>query len=223
MGVKPLSCIKPYFVKETAKLLKAQKFCLLVYSFPTWKQHDKLEVLRSTDKLAKDGATESNCLSTCVNVLGEDGSYVRRKSSHPTKANVKSTRRYEGDLRKRLSSWRLNSKSSFVKICSKKSCAFCKDKHRLMVLWKAADGKNTRLRKAATEHDSPKTHCGNSVTRKYSSKAAAVPTLDGLLWAKRSRMYRLGASATVAIMEEAKARLGVTDTKKEAKEDPSGY
>jgi hypothetical protein len=34
---------------------------------------------------------------------------------------------------------------------------------------------------------------------------------------------RIGASATVAIMEEAKARLGIADNRKEIKEDPSGY
>jgi deoxyribose-phosphate aldolase len=65
--------------------------------------------------------------------------------------------------------------------------------------------------------------------RKYSDPkvqikaAGGVRTLDGLLWARDLGCARIGASATVAIMEEAKARLGIMDKKKEVKEDPSGY
>jgi len=211
-------CIKPYFVKETAKLLKGSKVHVCsVIGFPHGNSTIKLKVLEAR-QACKDGATEIDMVVNCGKVLGEDWSYVRKE----IKAINTECEKHKAILKVIFENDFLPEdkfKIKLCKICSKIGVAFVKTSTGYGFV-KGDDGKYSY--EGATEHDI-------KLMRKYSDSkvqikaAGGVRTLDGLLWARDLGCTRLGASATVAIMEEAKARLGITDKKKEAKEDPSGY
>jgi deoxyribose-phosphate aldolase len=211
-------CIKPYFVKETAKLLKGSKVGVCsVIGFPHGNSTIKLKVLEAR-QACKDGATEIDMVVNCGKVLGEDWSYVRKE----IKAIYQECKKHKAILKVIFENDFLPEdkfKIKLCKICSKIGVAFVKTSTGYGFV-KGDDGKYSS--QGATEHDL-------KLMRKFSDPkvqikaAGGVRTLDGLLWARDLGCTRLGASATVAIMEEAKVRLGVTDKKKEAKEDPSGY
>lgn len=211
-------CIKPYFVKETAKLLKGSKTQVCsVIGFPHGNSTIKLKVLE-TRQACKDGATEIDMVVNCGKVLGEDWSYVRKE----IKAINAECKKHGAILKVIFENDFLPEdkfKIKLCKICSKIGVAFVKTSTGYGFV-KGGDGKYSYA--GATEHDL-------KLMRKYTAPeieikaAGGVRTLDGLLWAKSLGCTRLGASATVAIMEEAKNRLGIAGEKKEEKEDPSGY
>lgn len=211
-------CIKPYFVKETAKLLKGStvQVCSVI-GFPHGNSTIKLKILEAR-QACKDGATEIDMVVNCGKVLGEDWKYVRKE----IKAINKECEKHGAILKVIFENDFLPEdkyKIKLCKICSKIGVAFVKTSTGYGFV-KGPDGKYSY--KGATEHDL-------KLMRKYSDQkvqikaAGGVRTLDGLLWAKDLGCTRLGASATVAIMEEAKSRLGIEVDKKEQKEDPSGY
>lgn len=211
-------CIKPYFVKETAKILKGStvKVCSVI-GFPHGNSTIKLKVLE-TRQACKDGATEIDMVVNCGKVLGEDWKYVRKE----IKAINKECEKHGAILKVIFENDFLPEdkfKIKLCKICSKIGVAFVKTSTGYGFV-KGADGKYSY--EGATEHDL-------KLMRKYSDPkvqikaAGGIRTLDGLLWAKSLGCSRLGASATVAIMEEAKSRLGMATDKKDSKEDPSGY
>lgn len=211
-------CIKPYFVKETAKLLKGStvRVCSVI-GFPHGNSTIKLKVLEAR-QACKDGATEIDMVVNCGKVLGEDWKYVRKEIRAINKECEK-----HGTILKVIFENDFLPEDKFkiklCKICSKIGVAFVKTSTGYGFV-KGADGKYSY--DGATEHDL-------KLMRKYSDPkvqikaAGGVRTLDGLLWAKALGCTRLGASATVAIMEEAKRRLGIKGDKKEVNKDQSGY
>jgi deoxyribose-phosphate aldolase len=211
-------CIKPYFVKATVKLLKGSKVRVCsVIGFPHGNSTTKLKALEAR-QACKDGATEIDMVVNCGKVLGEDWSYVRKE----IKAINKECKKHKAILKVIFENDFLPEdkfKIKLCKICSKIGVAFIKTSTGYGFV-KGEDGKYSS--EGATEHDL-------QLMRKYSDPkvqikaAGGVRTLDGLLWARDLGCTRIGASATVAIMEEAKARLGIMDNRKEIKEDPSGY
>lgn len=211
-------CIKPYFVKETSKLLKGStvQVCSVI-GFPHGNSTIKLKVLEAR-QACKDGATEIDMVVNCGKVLGKDWKYVRKE----IKAINKECEKHGAILKVIFENDLLPEdkyKIKLCKICSKVGVAFVKTSTGYGFV-KGADGKYSY--NGATEHDL-------KLMRKYSDPkvqikaAGGVRTLDGLLWVKDLGCTRLGASATVAIMEEAKSRLGIAGEKKELKEEKSGY
>lgn len=197
-------CIKPYFVKHAAELLKDSdvKVCTVV-GFPHGSSTIQQKV-SETRQSCKDGATEIDMVVNVGKVLSEDWRYVKKeinailKESHKHGAILKVI--FENDF---LPKEKL--KIKLCKICSIVGVEFVKTS--------TGYGYNKQPNgdynyKGATEHDL-------LLMRKYSSEnvqikaAGGVRTLDGLLKVMDMGVTRLGATATATIIEDAKKRLGL--------------
>lgn len=209
-------CIKPYFVKETVVLLKDSdvKVCSVI-GFPHGNSTIQSKVYE-TRLACKDGATEIDMVVNAGKVLGEDWRYVKKEINAINKECLKHGAIlkviFENDFLP------LNKyKVKLCKICNAVGVAFIKTSTGYGYVKQPNGDYNY---KGATEEDLV-------LMRKYADPsvqikaAGGVRTLDGLLRVKELGCTRLGASATVAIMEEAKKRLGLESRKVEAA--TSGY
>lgn len=210
-------CIKPYFVKECAELLKGSdvKVCSVI-GFPHGNGTIQAKVFET--KLAcKDGAMEIDMVVNAGKVLGEDWRYVKKEINAINKECIKNGAIlkviFENDFLPKD-----KYKIKLCKICSIVGVAFIKTSTGYGYV-KQANGYYNY--KGATEHDL-------ILMRKYADQkveikaAGGVRTLDGLLRVKELGCSRLGASATIAILEEAKQRLGMKTKENNAIGD-SGY
>jgi deoxyribose-phosphate aldolase len=198
-------CIKPYFVKETVELLRGSsvKVCSVI-GFPHGNGTIQAKVFE-TRLACKDGATEIDMVVNAGKVLGEDWRYVKKEINAINKECLK-----HGAILKVIFENDFLPKDKFkiklCKICSILGVAFIKTSTGYGYVKQSNGDYNY---KGATEHDL-------ILMRKYSSPsvqikaAGGVRTLDGLLRVKELGCTRLGASATVSIMEEAKKRLGLS-------------
>lgn len=197
-------CIKPYFVKECANLLKGSnvKVCSVI-GFPHGNGTIAAKVFET--KLAcKDGATEIDMVVNAGKVLGEDWRYVKKEINAINKECIRN-----GAILKVIFENDFLPKDKFkiklCKICSIVGVAFIKTSTGYGYIKQPNGDYNY---KGATEHDLILMR--KYVDPKIQIKAAGgVRTLDGLLRVKELGCSRLGASATVAIMEDAKQRLGM--------------
>ncbi len=210
-------CIKPYFVKECAELLKGSdvKVCSVI-GFPHGNGTIQAKVFET--KLAcKDGATEIDMVVNAGKVLGEDWRYVKKEINAINKECIKNGAIlkviFENDFLPKD-----KYKIKLCKICSILGVAFIKTSTGYGYVKQANGDYNY---KGATEHDL-------ILMRKYADQkveikaAGGVRTLDGLLRVKELGCSRLGASATIAILEEAKHRLGMKTKENNVRRD-SGY
>lgn len=197
-------CIKPYFVKECAEILKDSDVNVCsVIGFPHGNGTIKAKVYES--KIAcQDGATEIDMVVNVGKVLGEDWRYVKKEIY----AVHKECRKHGAILKVIFENDFITSdkhKIKLCKICNSVGVEFIKTSTGYGFV-KGEDG--TYSYEGATEHDL-------ILMRKYADDnvqikaAGGVRTLDGLLGVKELGCTRLGASATVSIMEEAKKRLGL--------------
>ncbi len=197
-------CIKPYFVKQAAELLKDStvKVCTVV-GFPHGSSTIQQKVAE-TRQACKDGATEIDMVVNVGKVLSEDWRYVKKeinailKESHKHGAILKVI--FENDFLPKDSF-----KIKLCKICSIVGVEFVKTSTGYGYVKQANGDYNY---KGATEHDL-------LLMRKHSSEkvqikaAGGVRTLDGLLKVMDMGITRLGATATATIIEDAKKRLGL--------------
>ncbi len=209
-------CIKPYFVKQAAELLKDSdvKVCTVV-GFPHGSSTIQQKVAESR-QACKDGATEIDMVVNVGKVLSEDWRYVKKeinailKESHKHGAILKVI--FENDF---LPKDKL--KIKLCKICSIVGVEFVKTSTGYGYVKQANGDYNY---KGATEHDL-------LLMRKHSSEnvqikaAGGVRTLDGLLKVMDMGVTRLGATATATIIEDAKKRLGLET--KEVTNIATGY
>jgi deoxyribose-phosphate aldolase len=201
-------CIKPYFVKETVAILKGSdvKVCSVI-GFPAGNGTIQAKVFET--KLAcKEGATEIDMVVNAGKVLGEDWRYVKKEINAINKECLK-----HGAILKVIFENDFLPKDKFkiklCKICSTLGVAFIKTSTGYGYVKQANGDYNY---KGATEADLilMRKHTAETVQIKA---AGGVRTLDGLLRVRELGCSRLGASATAAIMEEAKARLGLAAEK----------
>jgi deoxyribose-phosphate aldolase len=211
-------CVKPYYVKESAKLLKGSKVKVCsVIGFPHGNSTIKLKVLEAR-QACKDGASEIDMVVNCGKVLGEEWSYVRKEIK-----SINTECKKHGAILKVIFETDFLPEDKFkiklCEICSKIRVAFVKTSTGYGFV-KGDDDKFSSH--GATEHNLKlmRKHSDPTVQIKA---AGGIRSLDELFWAKELGCTRIGASATVAIMEEAKSRLGLESEKNEAKEDKSGY
>lgn len=209
-------CIKPYFVKECTEILAGSNVNVCsVIGFPHGNGTIKAKVYET--KLAcQDGATEIDMVVNAGKVLGEDWRYVKKEIYAINKECLK-----HGAILKVIFETDFITKDKHKKklcqICSAVGVAFVKTSTGYGYV-KGEDGHYGYI--GATEHDI-------NLMRKYSAPevqikaAGGVRTLDGLLRMKELGCSRLGASATVAIMEAAKERLGLAS--KKVSDTGSGY
>jgi deoxyribose-phosphate aldolase len=210
-------CIKPYAVKMAADILRGSDVLVCtVIGFPHGNSTINIKVAE-TRQACKDGATEIDMVVNIGKVLSEDWRYVKKEINAINKECLKNGAIlkviFENDYLPKD-----KYKIKLCQICSTVGVAFVKTSSGYGFVKQANGDYNY---KGATEHDL-------KLMRKYSAPnvqikgAGGIRTLDDLLKVHEWGVTRIGATATVAIVEDAKKRLGLAAGKTAAKET-AGY
>ena len=197
-------CIKPYAVKQAAAWLKGSDVLVCtVIGFPHGNSTVEIKVAE-TVKACQDGATEIDMVVNIGKVLSEDWAYITDEIKQIHEACVAHNAIlkviFENDFLPNDSY-----KIKLCEICSQVGAEFVKTSTGYGYV-KQPDGSYNY--QGATEHDLilMRKHSAPNVQVKA---AGGVRTLDDLLKVKALGVTRIGATATVAIIEEAKKRFGV--------------
>lgn len=196
-------CVKPYAVSEAAALLRGSDVLVCaVIGFPHGNSTTAVKVAE-TVKACFDGATEIDMVVNVGKVLGEDWAFVQEeiKQIHDACLQHNAILKviFENDY---LPEDR--HKIRLCEICSEVGVEFIKTSTGYGFV-KQPDGSYNY--KGATEHDLKlmRQHSAPSVQIKA---AGGVRNLDDLLKVKALGVTRIGATATVAIIEQATKRFG---------------
>jgi deoxyribose-phosphate aldolase len=190
-------CIKPYFVKRAAELLKGTGvFVGTVVDFPHGS--GTTESKRYETELAcKDGATEIDMVINIGKALSGDWAYVENDvrvvcdEAHQRGAIVKVI--FENDF---ITSDEI--KIKLCQICEHAGADFVKTSTGFGFVKQPNGGYNYQ---GATEHDL-KLMRANTSPKVQVKAAGGVRDLDGLIKVRDLGATRCGASATVAILDE---------------------
>ncbi len=194
-------CVKPYAVKQAVGYLEGtdvETGCVI--GFPHGNSSIEVKAFE-TRKAVEDGATEIDMVVNIGKVLGEQWEYVEAE----LETIVKITRENNAILKVIFENDFLPAdhyKIKLCEICSKLKVDFVKTSSGFGFV-KGPDGKFSY--RGATEHDL-------ALMRKHSAPevqvkaAGGVRILDQLLKVQELGCTRCGATATVAILEEAKKR-----------------
>lgn len=194
-------CIKPYAVKEAVAWLKGSDVLVgTVVGFPHGNSTIEVKV-NETEQAIADGAREIDMVVNIGKVLGEDWDYIKREISAINAATVSRGAIlkviFENDYLQED-----KYKIKLCEICNEIKVAFVKTSTGYGFV-KGSDGKYSY--RGATEYDL-------KLMRKYSAlevqvkAAGGIRTLDDLLKVRELGVTRVGATATMAILEEAKRR-----------------
>lgn len=196
-------CIKPYAVQQAVTALQGSDVAVgTVIGFPHGNSLVRVKVYEA-QQACLDGATEIDMVVNIGKVLGEDWEYVENEIAavnaavHEHGAILKVI--FENDF---LPDDKY--KIKLCEICSEVKADFVKTSTGYGFV-KGEGGKYTY--QGATDHDL-------QLMRKYAAPgvqvkaAGGVRTLDDLLKVKSYGVTRVGATATVAMLEEAKKRFG---------------
>ena len=195
-------CVKPYSVKEAVKALEGSdvQVCSVI-GFPHGNNTIALKVAE-TRQACKDGATEIDMVVNAGKVLGEDWRYVKSEIFAVNKECLK-----HGAILKVIFENDFLPKDKYkiklCKICNAVGVAFVKTSTGYGYT-KQADGNYNY--KGATEQDLilMRKHSDPNVQIKA---AGGIRTLDELLKVRELGVTRIGATATVAMLEEARKRI----------------
>jgi deoxyribose-phosphate aldolase len=201
-------CIKPYFVKQAAQILKGSAVRVgAVIGFPHG--NSTTESKRYETELAcKDGAVEIDMVINIGKALGGDWEYVEgdikavcdEAHAHGAKIKVIFENDYLGQGGAGLSSEQF--KRKLGQLCERAGADWIKTSTGYGFV-KGADGKYSY--QGATESDLRLMRA--SVSDKVQVKAAGgVRDLDGLIRVRELGASRCGASATSAILDAYRAR-----------------
>jgi len=215
-------CIKPYAVKQAVEWLKGSDVLVgTVIGFPHGNSAVSIKVAE-TIQACKDGAVEIDMVVNIGKVLGEDWAYVENeidavaKATHEHGAILKVI--FENDF---LTEDKY--KIKLCEICSKVNADFVKTSSGYGMV-KGADGKYSY--KGATVEDL-KLMRKHSAPQVQVKAAGGVRTFEDMLKVKELGVTRVGATATVAIVEAAKKHFGGTvdeaALKKAENANDSGY
>jgi len=212
-------CIKPYAIELAVEALKGSDVLVgTVIGFPQGNSSIAVKVFE-TEQACKAGAVEIDMVVNIGKVLSNDWEYVRKE----IKAVCEATHAHGAILKVIFENDFLTEDAPKIKlceICSELKADFVKTSTGYGFV-KGSDGKYSY--QGATEHDLKlmRKHSADSVQVKA---AGGVRTLDDLLKVKELGVTRIGATATAAIINEARRRFaggeGVTD---EPAGDTSGY
>jgi deoxyribose-phosphate aldolase len=210
-------CIKPYAVRQAVEWLKGSSVAVgTVIGFPHGNSSPYIKVAE-TEQVCRDGATEVDMVVNIGKVLSEDWAFVKQEIA----AVLAVTRKHKALLKVIFENDFLpedQHKIRLCEICSELKVDFVKTSTGYGMV-KTPDGHYSY--QGATEHDL-------KLMRKHSDPAVEVKaaggvrTLEDLLKVKELGVTRIGASATVAIVEAARvlyegATPGVTT------DGPEGY
>lgn len=195
-------CIKPYAVKEAVQWLAGSSVLVgTVIGFPHGNSTTEIKVAECK-KACEDGAVEIDMVVNIGKVLSKEWAYVQAEIkavndealSHGAIVKVI----FENDF---LSA---EHKIRLCEICSEVNVAFVKTSTGYGFV-KDSDGKFYTLGATVEDLILMRKHTAPQIKVKA---AGGVRTLDDLLKVKATGVSRVGATATVAILEEAKKRFG---------------
>ncbi len=196
-------CIKPYAIALAVEELKGSDVLVgTVIGFPQGNSSIEVKVFE-TEQACKAGAVEIDMVVNIGKVLGEDWDYVRKEikavndTTHQHNAILKVI--FENDF---LPEDKF--KIKLCEICSELKVDFVKTSTGYGFV-KGSDGKYSY--QGATEHDLKlmRKHTAEGIQVKA---AGGVRTLDDLLKVKELGVTRIGATATAAMLDEARQRFG---------------
>jgi deoxyribose-phosphate aldolase len=194
-------CVKPYHTRMAADILKGSDVAVCaVIGFPHGNSTIGIKAAEAL-QVIRDGATEVDMVVNIGKVLQTDWDYVDNelKAIHDIclKNNALLKVIFETDYLSRD-----ENKIKLCELCSKHTIAFVKTSTGYGFV-KDSDGKYSYT--GATEHDIKlmRQHCSPEVQIKA---AGGIRTLDQILKMRELGVTRVGATATVVIMEEAKKR-----------------
>ncbi|MES2794695.1 MAG: deoxyribose-phosphate aldolase [Bacteroidota bacterium] len=209
-------CVKPYYVKRAAELLAGTdiKVCSVI-GFPHGNSTIKLKVLE-TRKACADGATEIDMVVNAGKVLSEDWRYIKSEIYQINKECLKNGAIlkviFENDFITQKSH-----KIKLCKICSTIGVAFVKTSTGYGYV-KKENGDYNYQGATLADVDLMRKNCTPTVQIKG---AGGIRNLDDLLLFREHGCTRIGATATIAMLEEAKKRLGMESI--EVKSTTVGY
>ena len=199
------ACVKPYSIPMAKKILAGSDVLVCpVIGFPHGNSTTEIKVIEA-EAAAKAGGQEIDMVINIGKALGGDWDYVSNEiqliNETVTKHNAILKVIFENDYLQDEHIIKL------CQICTSLSVAFVKTSTGYGFV-KNADGLYSYKGATIPHLKLMREHCGSGVQIKA---AGGVRTLDDLLIVRSLGVTRVGATATVAIMEEAKAR-GITDT-----------
>lgn len=194
-------CVKPYAVKQAVQQLKGSDVLVgCVIGFPAGNSAIEVKVFE-TEVACNDGAVEIDMVINIGKALQGDWDYIEREigavtqKCHENGAIVKVI--FETDY--------VTKRADIVKlceICTKVSADYVKTSSGFGFV-KGDDGKYSYEGATIPNLKLMKESIGPHVKVKA---AGGVRTLDGLLAVQKAGCSRCGATATIAILEEAKER-----------------
>jgi deoxyribose-phosphate aldolase len=198
-------CIKPYAVKEAVRWLEGSDVLVCtVVGFPHGSSTVDIKVAE-TIKACQEGATEIDMVVNIGKVLSEDWTYVKDEINQVHQACIK-----HGAILKVIFENDYLPEDKFkirlCEICNEVGVEFVKTSTGYGFV-KGSDGKYSY--QGSTVEDL-------ILMRKFSAPtvqvkaAGGVRTLDDLLKVRELGVTRIGATATIAIIEEAKKRFGLS-------------
>ncbi|MFZ9661811.1 MAG: deoxyribose-phosphate aldolase [Chitinophagaceae bacterium] len=210
-------CIKPYAVRNAIKWLKGTDIPVCtVIGFPHGSATIENKVAETIDACI-NGALEIDMVVNIGKVISEDWQYIQHEISEINNAAITHHAIvkviFENDF---LSD---QHKIRLCKICSEIGVAFVKTSTGYGY-FKGEDGKFTT--KGATVAD-VRLMRENSDPKVQVKAAGGVRTLDELMIMREAGATRIGATATIAILEELKKRLGIESSNDFNVQDKSGY
>jgi len=194
-------CIKPYAVKLAADLLKDSDVLVgTVIGFPHGSSRIEAKV-NEAELACRDGAVELDMVVNIGKVLSEDWDYIEEE----IKAINEVAKKYDAIVKVIFENDFLSEdkyKIKLCEICSKLKVAFVKTSTGYGFV-KGDDNKYSY--EGATDHDLilMRKYCSSEVKVKA---AGGLRTLDDVLRVKKIGVTRVGATATEAIVSEAKRR-----------------
>ena len=194
-------CVKPYAVKQAVELLKGSDVLVgCVIGFPAGNSSIEVKVFE-TENACNDGAVEIDMVINIGKALGGDWDYVEKEIAAVTNACHKN-----GAIVKVIFETDFVTKEADIvklcQICTKVGADYVKTSTGFGFV-KGPDGKYAY--EGATIHNLKLMK--ESVGPKVKVKAAGgVRSLDGLLAVQEVGCSRCGATATIAILEDAKKR-----------------
>lgn len=198
-------CVKPYHVKLATEILKGTSVLVgCVIGFPAGNSSIEVKAFE-TEQACKEGAVEIDMVINIGKAIQEDWHYIEQEikvvvdTAHKYKAIVKVIFETDYVTKDAL-------KIKLCEICTKVGAEYVKTSTGYGFV-KGPDGKYSYTGATAHDIELMRKHSGPKVKIKA---AGGVRTLADLLKFKDLGISRCGASATAAIMEDAKKLFGNT-------------
>ena len=196
-------CVKPYMVKQAKELLRGTEvFVGCVIGFPAGNSTIAVKVFEA-ETACKDGAVEIDMVINIGKALQGDWSYIEDE----IKAITDSVHRHGAIVKVIFETDYISNNKDIIKlceICTKLGADYVKTSSGFGFV-KGLDGKYDYSGATIPNLILMRQHSGPDVNVKA---AGGVRTLDQLIEVKAAGCTRCGATATVAILEEAILRFG---------------